>query len=250
MGTLGGGNGGERPFDGGNQPEGLSGLPPEWGTIVVPDDPAELAEEAAEVRRELGRATRRDRWRRIFRRRTRTVPPEPSIGLPLLIMAIAVVVTLISLFVVAWPGQQRQVLQSDRSSTRVAEIALVDASGTPVRLRDVLPAVIVLVEGCECHRLLSELAVVSRDHVAIIAVARSSPSVAVSPPDDRWAPYQSITPVRPLADPSDALRTRLGLPAPTGPASVALISGTGEVVRLVPRSRSVNEFRLDLASLR
>lgn len=249
MGTLGGGNGGERPFDGGNRPEGLSGLPPEWGIVVVPDDASELAEEAAEVRRQLGRATRRDRLRRIFRRPKRAVPREPSIGLPLLIMAIAVVATLTSLFVVAWPGQHRQVLQSERSTETVAEVTLVDGNGTKVRLRDVLPAVVVLVEGCECERLLADVAVLARDDIAVLAVARTPPSVTVSPPDELW-PYQSITPVRPLADPSDALRTRLGLPPPTGPAAVALISGSGQVIRLVPKSRTVNEFRLDLATLR
>lgn len=249
MGTLGGGNGGERPFEGGNRPEPLSGLPPEWGMIVIPDDPSELAEEAEEVRRELGRATRRDRWRRRFRRGLR-VPREPSVGLPLLIMAVAVIATLTSLFVIAWPKQQRQVLLADRTPTPVAEMTLVDANGTPVRLRDVLPAVVVLVEGCLCDALLGELAVAAHTDVAVLAVSRAAPSLAMAPPADRPPPGGSVNPVRPLADPADALRARLGLPPPGGSASIALISRTGQVIRLVPKSRSVDEFRLDLATLR
>src|SRR5690606_6148008 len=90
MGTLGGGNGGERPSDGGNRPDGLPGLPPEWGRIVIPDDPADLAEEATEVRRELRREARRRRIRRLLRLPARPDPDEQSIRIPLIIMAIAI----------------------------------------------------------------------------------------------------------------------------------------------------------------
>src|SRR5262245_27143844 len=109
MGTL-GDNGGNRPPDNGGQPDGVPDLPPEWGVIVIPDDPAELAEEAACVRRELRREARRDRWRRRLH-----LPPRGStddsaaVGIPLLIMTIAVLATLTSLFAVAWPGSSRPV---------------------------------------------------------------------------------------------------------------------------------------------
>src|SRR5260370_261981 len=55
MSGLGGGNGDGWPPDGGGQPDGLPGLPPEWGTIVIPDDPAHLATEATKGRRAGGR---------------------------------------------------------------------------------------------------------------------------------------------------------------------------------------------------
>src|SRR6266516_1063882 len=104
MGTLPGDNGGGRPPDGG----GLPDLPPEWGTIIIPDDPAELSREAGAVRRELRRYTRRNRWRR----RLHLAPiseavsrDTPTLGLPILIMAIAIVATMTSLFALAWPGQ-------------------------------------------------------------------------------------------------------------------------------------------------
>src|SRR5262245_40981798 len=118
MGTLGGGNGDGRSPDNGGQPEGLPGLPPEWGTIVIPDDPAELAGEADEVRKELGREIRRNRWRRRF---GLAIGPsgetQPSLGLPLLIMSIAILATLTSLFVVAWPGSSRRVDPTIEAST-------------------------------------------------------------------------------------------------------------------------------------
>src|SRR5687767_15848234 len=108
MGTLRGDNGGsEKPQDGG----GLPDLPPEWGTVVVPDDPADLDEEGAALRRQFRREARRRRWRRRFHLRARPLgrvdEDAPGLAVPLLIMSIAVIATLTSLFVVAWPGQPR-----------------------------------------------------------------------------------------------------------------------------------------------
>src|SRR3954470_5188308 len=45
MGTQ-GGNGGSWPPEGGGPPDDLPEIPPEWGVVVVPDDPGELADEA------------------------------------------------------------------------------------------------------------------------------------------------------------------------------------------------------------
>src|SRR6476660_1699087 len=108
MGTLRGDNGGERPPEG-----GVPGLPPEWGTVVIPDDPSELAAETQAVRRELRGQLRRARWRRRFGLPTRPTrrrsEDAASLGVPVLIMAIAVLATLTSLFAVAWPRQTRTV---------------------------------------------------------------------------------------------------------------------------------------------
>jgi hypothetical protein len=102
MGTLSGGNGGGWP------PDELPDLPPEWGAIVIPDDASELAQEAARARRELRRQAREQRWRRRLH-----LPPakpkrdsEQSLGVPLLVILIAMIATLTSLFVIAWPTPQ------------------------------------------------------------------------------------------------------------------------------------------------
>src|SRR5215470_11135801 len=96
MGTLRGDNGGERPHDGG----GVPGLPPEWGAIVIPDDAAELDHEAASLRREWRRAARRDKWRKWLRlppkAKPATVDGSPTLGIPLLIMTVAIIATLTS----------------------------------------------------------------------------------------------------------------------------------------------------------
>src|SRR5438874_3671682 len=102
MGSLRGDNGGGRASDG----NGLPDLPPEWGTIIIPDDPAELAKESHEIRRELRRHLRRNRWRSRLHLPLLTEATSretPTLGLPLLIMAIALVATVTSLFALAWP---------------------------------------------------------------------------------------------------------------------------------------------------
>src|SRR5947207_13818789 len=154
MGSLRGDNGG-RASDGG----GLPDLPPEWGTVVIPDDRAERAKESASVRRELRRFARRNRWRRRLR-----LPPvteaasrdTPTLGLPILIMAVALVATITSLFALAWPARTvRQtaspVQHASVTPTKIPDLTLVDASGRPVHVRNVLPAVLLLLDehrGC------------------------------------------------------------------------------------------------------
>ena len=105
MGTLGNGDG--------DLPE----LPPGWGPIRIPDDASELAEEAAQVRRELRERVRAPRpadgGGRVvapsFRQRTVRLTTEPaSLRLPLLIMSAALLAAVVSLFAVAWPGDRRQ----------------------------------------------------------------------------------------------------------------------------------------------
>ncbi len=110
MGTQSGGNGGGWP------PDGLPDLPPEWGTIVIPDDASELAQEAGRVRRELRREARQRRWRRRLHLRPARPKPtdedEPTLGIPLMVISIAVIATLTSLFAIAWPTRpQRPDLQ-------------------------------------------------------------------------------------------------------------------------------------------
>lgn len=73
----------------------ISGLPEEWGRIVVPDDPAELEELAAEVRDELGL----DEDESLERRQRR---------LPFIVIAVTVAIALVSLFTVPWLGRVGQ----------------------------------------------------------------------------------------------------------------------------------------------
>jgi hypothetical protein len=250
MSTLGGGNGDGWPPEGGGQSDGLPGLPPEWGTVVIPDDPAELADEAAEVRRELRRQARRATWRRRLGLPARVAGEDgqPSLGLPLLIMSIAVIATLTSLFAVAWPGRNNHQLLGPQASrgaaagtpaAQVPDLVLADADGTPVHLKELSPAAILLVDDCAtCDDLVVATVAAAPDPVTVLVVGRTAPTLA-----------PSLARLRRLEDPQQRLREQLRLGPPGELAAVVLVARTGEIVQKLPAVESVDTFRAELIKL-
>jgi len=91
----------------GSRPDELPDLPPKWGKITVPDDPAELDLEAEGIRRELreeAKLARRRASRARLRQRWRLPeniddPQQPSLLLPLLVLGVALLITLFSLII-------------------------------------------------------------------------------------------------------------------------------------------------------
>jgi hypothetical protein len=279
MGTQSGGDGG------GWTPDELPELPPEWGTIVIPDDASELAQEATKVRRELRRQERQRRWRR----RLHLPPPRPrtddeeatTLGVPLLVISIAVIATLTSLFAIAWPTRQ---LRPDLRPTAVAstpvagtpgtatptgtatatptgaattaptgtdkpralgvpDVSLIDPDGGTLRLRGALPAVVLLVDGCDCSQLVTATA------VAVAAVNPMINTVAVGIsriPSVVNAPAAVAAHLRAVVDPGGTLRAEV---PGTGQPSALLVAADSELVRVVPAVSTVDDFRADLAKL-
>jgi len=99
----------------------LPDLPPEWGKIYIPDDAAELDAEAEIVRKDLRKEARQNRWR-VWRARWRKrfgLPPridnpeEPSLWLPMLVLGIALLITMLSLLLIAWPSLSRSTPQNN-----------------------------------------------------------------------------------------------------------------------------------------
>lgn len=247
MGTLGNGDGGGWPPEGRDPFDGLPELPPDWGPIVVPDDPAELAAEAALVRRELRRA-RRGAWRRLGppARPDARGTTQASLGLPILIMSIAVLAALTSLFAFAWPVEQRQATTAPTTNPppprgALPALDLIDRAGTTVPLRGLLPAVIILTDKCACASLVTATAATAPPAVTVVALANTrpapAPAVTTKGPSIR---------VRDLIDPASALRDFVGV-APSGKtATVLLVTASGEVLRILPAATSIEEFRTDL----
>jgi hypothetical protein len=246
MGTLPGDNGGGRPPDG----DGLPDLPPEWGTIIIPDDPSELAREASTVRRELRRFTRRNRWRRRFHLTpiSESVSRDtPTLGLPILIMAIAIVATMTSLFALAWPGQVARPMPSPPArasvaATTVPDVALVNPAGGAVHVRNSLPAVLLLEDGCACGDLDLATAQAVPAGVTVLAVGRIAPPVL---------PSSALVGLRLLAvaDSEGRLRSTFAKePTETGVLAV-LVRRTGEVIRTVHAVTKVDDFQADLTKL-
>jgi hypothetical protein len=216
MGMLGGGDGNWPPDGGSREPI------PGWGPIEVPDDLSALAEESARVRAELRTEARRRRRHRMLRRlRLAPTTGRSTIRLPLLLLSLTVAAALTALFAVGHPGQRTASdpaaagpsVAAPRSRTLPA-LDLLDGSGRAVSVRGLLPAVILLTEGCACDALISATAGSTPPGVAVLVVARSVPA----PPSRVSSPNR----VRRLADPASELRSLLGLPA-AGPTAGALV---------------------------
>ncbi|MEU1754665.1 hypothetical protein ABZ436_18630 [Micromonospora matsumotoense] len=229
--------------------DGLPDLPPEWGRVVVPDDASALADEAAQLRRELRRRSSATRWRG---RLGLTPRPDgrPPLGLPLLMLLVAVLATSVGLVTVTWPRSSRgtdrpTVLpQSATPAPLVGRslpaLDLVDVDQTPVPLRGLLPAMIILVDGCACAAQVAAAASAAPDGVQVVSVAGGR-EVTPAPPVGG--------PVRALADPAGELRAALHLPAQPGAAPALLVDRAGTVVRVLPELGAAADYRDDLIRL-
>ncbi|WCN81210.1 hypothetical protein [Micromonospora sp. LH3U1] len=216
--------------------DGLPGLPPAWGRVVVPDDASALAAEAAQIRRELRRATGLPGTHR-------------ALGLPLLVLLVAVLTTLTGLLVVTWPRASRG---TDRptpapysppatlTGRALPALDLVDGSQVPVPLRGLLPAMIILLDGCPCPDRVAGALAAAPAGVSVVTVTGGR-TVPAGPTNQRQA--------RALADPAGGLRSFLGQPARPGTATALLVDRAGTVTRVLPDLGPVETYREDLTAL-
>ena len=221
MGDLRPNNGGGMPPDdgGGAYPGDLPDFPPEWGTIVIPDDAAELDEDAHALRRELRRDSRRGRLRSAFGLASAD-QDAPSLGVPVVIMAVAVITTLLSLFVVTWDHRRSATAPVGPGTASATDVPLVsvtlaDAGGARVQLGDVLPAVLLLVQNCDCPELIEAIAAAAPAPITVIPVDRMAPCEVGAAPN-----------VRCLADPDGALTSRYAGAEPPSTEASPDLSGS------------------------
>ncbi|RKN38851.1 TlpA family protein disulfide reductase [Micromonospora endolithica] len=231
---------------------GLPDLPPEWGRVVVPDDASALAAEAEEIRRELRERVRVEAQRRVPRRRpARWAATRSPLALPILILLVALLTTIAGLFAVTWhrpartgpvpPNAAPYAPPADLTGRPLPALDLVDADQSPVPLRGLIPALIVLVDDCACAEELADAATAAPPGVTVVTVD-TDPAVRVPTPPS-WAD------VRALADPAGGLRGFLQLPARPGVATAVLVDREGRVVRVVPEIRSADDYRAELSRL-
>lgn len=254
MGVLRPGNGdASPPDDGGSHHEGLPDFPPEWGSIIIPDDAAELDQEAALLRAELRREIRRHRLRRAFGLpETAARDGRPALGVPITIMMVAVITTLISLFVVTWDrrpadplpvtglGGSANLTASAALPQRLADVTLKDAAGTSVALGTLFPAVIMLVDDCACVDLVLRTAELAPGTVTVVVIGSDVPILAGAP-----------NRVRALADPDGLLARRITpsmLESPGRPP-VLFVTASGQVAMTLPGAESIEEIATGLNML-
>src|SRR3954466_8966912 len=157
-------NGGGWSSNGGS-PDDLPDLPEEWGVIVIPDDLSELSDEVAAVQAELRRSGPPTRWERILARpagRAVRRVVAAGVGAPVLIISMAILVTVASLFASAWPGSprtpavQRTADDSGDTGDSLPAMELLGVDGQNVALRSQLPAVVLITDGCDCGKLIHD----------------------------------------------------------------------------------------------
>ncbi|MFI7542959.1 hypothetical protein [Actinoplanes sp. NPDC049599] len=251
-------NGGNWPPDGGS-PDGLPDLPEEWGVIVVPDDLSELSDEVSAVQAELHRAQHRSRWQQFADRPGMRVLRRigaASLRAPVLIISMAVLVTVASLFASAWPGParspatQRTAATTDDRGDVLPALELIGSDGKNVSLRAQLPAVVLLTDGCDCAGLIADTAAAVPPGITVVTVVAGAAAgqTGAAPPTNAAPPAQPRT-VRTLRDPTGELRAGLDLGTPDGTAAALLVDRSGEIVRKIARTVSIEELRPDLARL-
>lgn len=253
-------NGGNLPGDG-SSPDGLPDLPEEWGVIVVPDDLTELSDEVEAVQAELRRDARHTRWQQLTDRRGLRLLRRlgtAALRAPILIISLAILVTMASLFASAWPSPtrnpatQRTAATADDATNTLPPLELLNADGQVVTLHSQLPAVILLTDGCDCDKLITDTisAVPSDVYVITVTAGPATAEATLAPPPTSNTPQAQGKKVRALRDPADQLRRGLDLGKPDNDTATAvLVDDDGEIVRLVARVVSLSEFEPDLARL-
>jgi hypothetical protein len=232
MGDLRPDNGSPPDDGGGAQSRGLPDLPPEWGTIVIPDDAAELSAEADALRRELRGTARRARIRKIL---GLSKDQSSSLGIPVVIMTVAILTTLVSLLVVTWgnqPNGNYPINGTEHTTapaaatgpapdmhTPLADLTFPTATGVKIRLASLMPMIVLLVDGCACEPLISGVAGAVPPGVKVVPVSTSATPQANDPAN-----------VVRLADREGTLRARLGNGTLDGKATVIVLKAPDTIV--------------------
>ncbi|TDB69527.1 hypothetical protein, partial [Micromonospora sp. KC721] len=193
--------------EGHRPPDGLPDLPPHWGRVVIPDDASALAGEAAQLRRELRRQGNRNRQPGPVLR----PPGHHPFALPALVLLVALLTTVAALAAVIWPRSARDPdrpgepptassTPPDLTGRPLPALDLVDAEQSPVPLRRLLPAVIILVDACTCAEQVAAATTAAPAGVTVVTVTGGRSVYPAASNDSRA-----------LADPAGGLRAALRL---------------------------------------
>lgn len=241
--------------NGGSSPDDLPDLPEEWGVIVIPDDCSELADEIRAVQAELAVTRPHTRWQRFTTRPGVRRAWAAGMRVPVLIVSLAMMVTVASLFASTWPGPsrspatQRTANTTDDRGDTLPALELIGPDGQTVALRRQLPAVVLLTDGCDCAKLIADMTTAVRPDIALVTVISGAPPSSGTTPPTGATPQAQGKTVRTLRDPTSTLRTHLRLGSPDGTAAALLVNRGGEVVRSDLHLRSVEAVKQDLARL-
>lgn len=216
--------------------------------MVIPDDLTELGRETADYQRATRRAARRNRWRRRFGLMPKPESDSPPVGIPLLIMCIAIVAALTSLFAVTVTTHNTPeptttaTGPAPQATPPMVDLGLADSSGKIIRTDEHLPAVFLLLDGCACGQLITETAAAAPAAVTVVVVDKTPPFIALG------------TRATALGDPTQALLALYGAGAdwndtPAGVPTALLVNSAGTVTATISPAFNVADFQTALAAL-
>jgi hypothetical protein len=109
---------------------------------------------------------------------------------------------------------------------------------------------VLLTDGCDCARLIADTAAAVPTGITVVTVVAGAAAgqTGAAPPTNAAPQAQGKT-VRALRDPTGELRAGLDLGNPDGTAAALLVDRSGEIVRKIARTVSIEELRPDLARL-
>jgi hypothetical protein len=224
----------------------IRGLPPEWGTIVVPDDLRELADDVARVRAELRTAKPASRLRR-FR------PKRGSLSGPLLALVLFLVAAIGSLMVVVLPKPSRPPRREPLASPTVSAgiggglVPAIELSGSgpkPSSLQQFRPAALLISPpGCTTCAAIRNQLVAAADATQLTVVWITESKAAVTVPAGLRAGR-----VVSLADPTGLTRAAIRGASKVGPTTV-LVRSDGRIGEVIPDIADPSRLGPDLAVL-
>jgi hypothetical protein len=243
------------PSDNGGVPD----LPPEWGVVVIPDDPSELDRESVALRRQRRRSVRRAKWRRRLGLPARTDAEDenPPVGTPLLIMAIAIVAALTSLFAITLSTRTgsgttttTQRAAAPVFTPKMVDLALPNTTGVEVNLRKLEPAVILVLDGCACTKLIEDTVNAVPDKVHVVVIDRIAPPL---PSAVTGTLPRGVT-VTSLADVEQSIVGTYGAgqdhnAKPAEQVTAVLVNSSGTVIRTLSPANTIGVFRDALPAL-
>ncbi|MFI5955461.1 hypothetical protein [Cryptosporangium sp. NPDC051539] len=234
----------EPASDGAGRDGEIRGLPPEWGTIVVPDDLRDLSDEVESVRAEIAaerRVRRRRRWLR------------PGLSGPLFALILFLVAAIGSLMVIVLPKPSRPPRREPLASPSVAvgvagglvpALSLSGDGGMTSSLREFRPAVLLISPaGCTTCSVVRNRLVTATDETQLTVIWVTESSQAIT-----RLPGLAANRLVSLADPTAMARTAIAGVSATGPTAV-LIRTDGRIRRIVPNVTDPATLRPELAAL-
>jgi hypothetical protein len=123
-------------------------------------------------------------------------------------------------------------------------VSLQDGDGLPIGLKDLAPAIVLVVDGCSCEQLIRSTAdavVAAKSTAKVLVVAARPPTL----PND----LNAQAAVRSLADPNSSVRASVPTLAGDRTTAAVLVDSNGKLVKAVRSVTTPDSFKAEFSLL-